>query len=137
MRELIERILNTAQVHGANYADVRVVRRQSQSIVVKNGNVEALSIAEDQGFGVRVIAGGAWGFAASSLLAASEADRVAALAVQIARASSTVKSRDLDIGPGIPVTGRYCTPVEIDPFGVPIERKIALLLAADEAMRKV
>jgi len=137
LREFIERILNTAQVRGANYADVRVVRRQSQSIVVKNGNVEALSIAEDQGFGVRVIAGGAWGFAASSLLAASEADRVAAQAVQIARASATVKSRDLDIGPGIPVTDRYRTPVEIDPFGVPIERKIALLLAADEAMRKV
>ncbi|MEW6231066.1 MAG: TldD/PmbA family protein [Chloroflexota bacterium] len=137
MREFIERILNTAQVRGANYADVRVVRRQSQSIVVKNGNVEALSIAEDQGFGVRVIAGGAWGFAASSLLAVSEADRVAAQAVQIARASATVKSRDLDIGPGIPVTDRYRTPVEIDPFGVPIERKIALLLAADAAMRKV
>ncbi len=137
MRELIERVLNTAQVRGASYADVRVVRRQSQSIVVKNGNVEALSIAEDQGFGVRVIANGAWGFAASSLLAASEADRVAALAVQIARASATVKSRDLDIGPGTPVTGRYRTAVEIDPFGVPIETKIALLLGADEAMRKV
>ena len=65
MKELTDRALNLAQVQGATYADMRIVRRETQSIVVKNGVVQTLSLDDDQGFGVRVIADGAWGFASS------------------------------------------------------------------------
>jgi predicted Zn-dependent protease len=37
MRDLIDRALNLAQVRGAEYADVRVVGRESQAIGVRNG----------------------------------------------------------------------------------------------------
>ncbi|HID87214.1 MAG TPA: TldD/PmbA family protein, partial [Anaerolineae bacterium] len=137
MRELTDRALNLAQVKGASYADIRVVRRERQTITVKNGVVEALSQDTDQGFGVRVVVEGAWGFAASSLLTPAEVDRVTALAAQIARASALVKTRDVDLGPPEVHVARYRTPVRTDPFQVPLEEKIALLLAADEAMRRV
>ncbi len=137
MRDLTDRALNLAQVRGATYADIRIVRRESQSITVKNGVVEVLAQDEEQGFGVRVIVDGAWGFASSSLLTPAEVERVTALAVKIAKASALVKTRDVDIGPPVVHVDTYRTPIEIDPFQVPLEGKIDLLLAADKAMRQV
>jgi TldD protein len=136
MKELIERALNVAQLKGASYADVRVVNREDESIAVKNGIVEALGHGEDQGLGVRVIANGAWGFASSAVLTTAEAERVAALAVSIARASALFKVQDVDIGPAVASRGEYHTPIATDPFTVPLERKIETLLRADGLMRK-
>lgn len=136
MKDLIERALNTAQLKGATYADVRVVHHASQSIGTRNGVVEALSSEENHGFGVRVIADGAWGFASSAHLALAEAERVAALAVSIARASALFKKQDVDIGPPVVQRGTYHTPIQTDPFAVPIERKIETLLQADAGMRR-
>lgn len=137
MNELAERALNVAQVRGATYADVRVVRRERQRVTVKNGQVGELAEDEDQGFGVRVIVDGAWGFASSSRLTLAEVERVAALAVSIARASALVKGRGVDLGLPEAHVGSYRTPLLRDPFAVSLEDKLALLLAADEAMRRV
>jgi len=135
LRELTDRALNVAEIKGAAYADVRIVRRENQSLVVKNGIVGALSQDEDQGFGVRVILDGAWGFASSSLLSLQEVERVTALATEIARASALVKTQDVDIGFPIVYADTYRTPVKTDPFQVPLEKKIELLMAADAGMR--
>ncbi len=135
MKELTSRALDLARVRGARYADVRVVKRESQVITVKNGKVEVLSIGESEGFGVRVILNGAWGFASSSLLTNAEVDRVTDLAIRIARASATLKARDVDIGSPMKIVDAYRTPAGKDPFDVSLEQKIDLLLAADAAMR--
>ena len=89
MRDLTDRALDTAAAQGAAYADVRVVRRLEESISIKTGRVEGVASGESEGFGVRVLVDGAWGFASSHVLTAAEADRVAAEAVRIARASAT------------------------------------------------
>ncbi len=136
MQELVERALNAAQLKGATYADVRVIHHEDESIAVKNGIVEALGRGQDQGFGVRVIANGAWGFASSAVLTTAEAERVAALAVSIAKASALFKSEDVDIGPPVVSHGTFQTLVVTDPFGVSLERKIETLLKADSSMRK-
>lgn len=136
MKDLIERALNVAQLKGATYADVRVIHHAEQSIATKNGLVEALGQAEDHGFGVRVIAGGAWGFASSAQLTLAEAERVAALAVSIARASALVKEADVDVGPPTVQHGTYHMPIKTDPFSISLERKIETLLQADALMRK-
>ncbi|MFL7807172.1 MAG: PmbA/TldA family metallopeptidase, partial [Anaerolineae bacterium] len=137
MREWTERALNLAEVEGATYADVRLVRRETQDITVKNGVVQRLALNETQGFGVRVIADGAWGFASSHALEPGEIDRVTAQAVAIARASALTKAEDVDLGPREVHTGHYRTPVEIDPFQVPLEREIELLLEAERQARDV
>ena len=137
MRDLAMRALDTARVRGAGYADVRVVRLKSESIVVRNHNVEALSSDESLGFGVRVIVGGYWGFASSRRTTLDEADAVAAAAVRIARASATVRGPRADIGPPQLSTGVYRTPVARDPFSVSLDDKIALLTGANETMMRV
>jgi TldD protein len=137
MRDLSRRALDTAVQQGASYADVRVVRRAEESINVKSGRVEGVSFGESEGFGVRVLVDGAWGFASSSRLDGEEADRVAATAVRIARASATATRERVELDERPPARGRYETPVAEDPFTLPIDRKIADLLAADERMNSI
>ena len=136
MRDLALRALDTARSRGAGYADVRVVRHQSESVTVRLQNVEALANDETIGFGVRVLVDGYWGFASSHRMTMDEADRIAAEAVRIARASTTVPGQKADIGPASAIVDSYTTPVEKDPFAVPLDEKIALLLGATEAMAR-
>ena len=137
MRDLSERSLDTAVQLGASYADVRVVRRRDESIAIKTGRVEGVASGESEGFGVRVIVDGGWGFASSSILTAAEADRVAGEAVRIARASATALRDRVRLDDRAPAHGTYETPIEEDPFSVPLEEKIGLLLEADESARSV
>ena len=66
MKTVLENVIDSAKMKGVDYADIREVRRQSQEIEIKNGNVEALTHDEELGFGIRVLFHGAWGFACSS-----------------------------------------------------------------------
>ena len=137
MDELIARALDTAQAQGAQYADVRLVRQERQLVLVRNGTVEEVSLGEDAGFGVRALVDGAWGFASSYRTDPAEADAVAGEAVRIARASARVHLRPVQLGEPVRSRGTYRTPVAVDPFAVPLDEKIALLLRADGAMRRV
>src|SRR6185295_3658159 len=137
MRDLSDRSLDTAVQLGASYADVRVVRRLDESITVKTGRVEGVASGESEGFGIRVLVDGAWGFASSSDLSTAEADRVAGEAVRIARASATALRNRVQLDERPAAHGTFETPVEEDPFAVPLEQKIGDLLAADEAARRV
>src|SRR5215208_7985197 len=133
MRDLTDRALDTATALGATYADVRVVERQDESISIKSGRVEGVATGETEGFGVRVLVNGAWGFASSFRLDAGEADRIAGDAVRIAKASATALRARVVLDDRAPATGRYETPGREDPFAVPLEDKIRDLLAADQA----
>ncbi len=137
MRDLSDRSLDTAVQQGATYADVRVVLRRDESIAVKSGRVEGVAAGESEGFGVRVLVDGGWGFASSSVLTTAEADRVAAEAVRIAKASATALRDRVRLDDRPPAHGTFETPIEEDPFDVPLEEKIRHLLAADEAARSV
>ena len=137
MRDIVIRAIDTAQQRGASYADARVVRFRSESVAVRNHNVEALASDESLGFGVRVIVDGFWGFAASHKMTLDEADRVAAEAVRVAKASALVRGPKADIGPPQSVSGSYKTAVQKDPFAVSLDDKIALLLGVNETMMAV
>jgi len=137
MREMTDRALDVARAKGATYADIRIVRRETQNIEMKNGIVENLSLADTHGFGVRVIADGAWGFASSSRLEKSEIDHVAALAIAIAKASAISKKVDVKLGPAESHVDTYRTPINVDPFEVSLEDKIDYLARADKEARAV
>lgn len=137
MKDLESRVLNMAQTRGASYADVRLVNRTNQYVVVKNGKVEALEQNESQGFGVRVIAEGGWGFAASSSTEWSDVDRVVTQAIAIAKASALTKKREVRLGPPESHKDSYHSTYTLDPFMVSMSDKINLLLKADEEMRRM
>ena len=137
MDELLARALDLAMLRGASYADIRLVDTTQERITVRNGVVDTLSTDHSLGFGVRVLAGGSLGFASSSDLSPEEVDRVAAQAVDIARASARVQAEPVDLGPPVASQGAYFTPIQVDPFAISAERKVGLLLDADAAMARV
>ena len=137
MNELMQRALDLAKLRGATYADVRTVRQETQFILVRNGAVEQVSLGLDEGFGVRALVDGAWGFSSSYRMTGAEVDDVTDQAVRIARASARVHQRPVQLGEPVTSTGTYKTPLEVDPFTVPIDDKISLLLQADAEMRRV
>ena len=134
MDELLARALDLAQVEGAGYADIRVVRTSQERYGVRNGVVDTVSFDESFGFGVRVLVDGYWGFASSHDLTPSEVDRVTNLAVQIGRASARLGGERVNLGPPVISRGTYTTPVQVDPFTVAPEEKLALLMEADGLM---
>ena len=58
-------------------------------------------------------------------------------AIVMSRAARAVQARRVELAPVTPVKGTWMTPVRRDPLEVPIEDKIALLLATNEAALKV
>ncbi len=136
MEELRAAALNKAQALGASYADVRVVEKKTESIGVKNGEVESLTTGENAGFGVRVLFGGAWGFACSNRLDINEAIRVTETAVEVAVAAAATLAQPVKLTPVTAVRDQYISGFETDPFSVPLKDKIDLLLTADRIMRE-
>lgn len=137
MKEIIDRALNLAQLQKVQYADVRLVHNLTETLVVKNGIVEGINFSESTGFGVRILVGGAWGFASSHDLSAQEIERITTQAIDIARASAHVSGDVVNLGPAVTSQGTYQTPIEIDPFLLSQEEKLAVLLAADAEMSAV
>lgn len=137
MKHLTEKALDKIRELGASYGDIRIVKRANESVEVKNGKVEGLSSETDEGFGIRVIADGSWGFASSLLIEPDEIERIAELAVRIARASAQVAHKPVKLAPVDPAEGCYEFDIAKDPFEVPVEEKIELLLDADKIMRQV
>lgn len=137
MQHVANWVLNVATTRGASYADARVVAQRSRALTTKNGKVGSASDAESVGMSVRVLADGAWGFAAADNLGRAAVEATAAKAVEIARASALVKRHDVRLAPEKPVTAEWTTPYKIDPFTISVERNIELLLKIDSELRAV
>ena len=126
--------LNAARSAGADYADVRISTSRTQRMRTRERIVSGVTDSETSGFGIRVLVDGTWGFAASREVTLDEVARVARVAVAQARANRVAQLRPVELAP-LDWTGRgtWRSPVEIEPFDIPIEDKVALLLEANEA----
>jgi len=123
--------LQRASKEGASYADVRIGEIFDEHLIVKKGVPEEVSLRQTSGFGVRVIVNGAWGFAGSVDLIKKEVIETTHKAVSIASASSKLKTKDVVLTPVKARKGKYTTPMKKDPFKIPMEEKIEILLAAE------
>jgi TldD protein len=133
-RELAARALDAARSAGASYADVRINRNRNQSVGTRERQITGLADNETMGLGVRVLANGSWGFAASATLTPAEVERVARQAVAQARANARAVLRPVELAPApVHPSGEWRSPIEIDPFTIPIEDKVAHLLDANAA----
>ena len=137
MKDFAHRALDTAQARGASYADVRVIGIRQRYLSTKNGHPAQVREAESFGLGIRVIAEGAWGFAATDDLNRPSVDRTAAQAVAIARASALAKKDDIRLAPEEKIVDRWAGPCRIDPFTVPVSTCVDLLLKVDAELRAV
>ena len=91
MLDLATKALGASLRSGVSYADVSVVESRDRTLSTKNGRPGAVMSSESIGLGIRVIADGCWGFAATDDLTAQGIETAAALAVSIARSSAMAK----------------------------------------------
>jgi TldD protein len=137
MRDLLKAALDAAIDGGATYADVRGAELTSEALSVDGEVVQSLERSDSSGFGVRVLAGGAWGHASTSRLEPAHAARAALRAVEVARASATRMSRPVELAPEPVHEDVWHSPFEKDPFDVPLEDKVGLLIEATKLMERV
>jgi len=137
MKELASRALNVCNAAGAQYAEARVVDERQRALATKNGKIGTASDAESLGIGIRVLADGAWGFAATEDMTHAGVETAAARALEIARASATVKEKDVQLAPEKSYVDDWTSPCKIDPFSISIEQNLDLLMKIDAELRAV
>lgn len=136
MKEELLDVIKYLKSKKVDYADARFIRARTETIVVKDGKVEALSRLNDAGFGIRVLMGGGWGFASSSKLSAAEMKKTANQALAIARASATVSKEKVRLAPVESYRDKFVTAVRKDPFLVSLDDKIHLLVSCCDVLKK-
>src|SRR3954463_1775172 len=137
MKDLASWALDTATQRGATYAGGRGVDERGRALATKNAKIGNASDSRSQGFNLRVLVDGAWGFASSADLGRMSVDATAAQAVAIARASAKVKQKDVQLVPEKAVTAEWTTPYKIDPFSISIDQNLTLLQKIDSELRSV
>jgi TldD protein len=125
--------LSTAKRLGASYADIRINRYRLEAVSTRERQVQNLSSGQNYGFGVRVLVNGTWGFAASPVLTADEVKRITTEAAAIAKANAAITRKKIELVPTPKVVTKWSSSFERDPFDVPPEEKVAMLLKINEA----
>lgn len=137
MKDLASLALDTARSRGASYADIRICRYRNQYLFGRDLRLETTADTEDMGFGVRAVVNGAWGFASSYRLDRDEIQRIAGLAADIARASARLLKQPVELVPEPAYQDHWQSPIQKNPFKIPMEKKIELILKVNEEMLKV
>ncbi|MBN9384350.1 MAG: TldD/PmbA family protein [Chitinophagaceae bacterium] len=136
-RQLADVALNAARSKGATYADVRIGRYLNQFIITREDKVLNIVDTESYGMGIRVIANGSWGFAATDKLDKDNIARSAEMAVSIAKENARLQSQPVQLAPqkGYGEVS-WKTPIIKNGFDIPIKEKAEMLLAVNDAAMK-
>ncbi len=133
-KQLANIALNAATEAGASYADARIGRYLNQFVTAQELRVDGIVNTESVGIGIRVIANGTWGFAATSSLTPEAIARTAQQAVAVAKANAKFQTEPVKLAP---VKGagdvQWRTPIKQNAFEVPIKDKVDLLMEANAA----
>ncbi|UEG54385.1 TldD/PmbA family protein [Mucilaginibacter daejeonensis] len=136
-KRMADVVLNAARSKGATYADCRIGRYLNQYVVTREEKVQNVVNTESYGMGIRVIANGCWGFAATDKLDNDSIAKAAAQAVAIAKENARLQSEPVQL---LPQKGygevSWKTPIEKNAFEVPIKEKAELLLGVNDAAMK-
>jgi TldD protein len=135
LRALADAGLARARALGAEHADVRIERVRSADLRLRDGRPAGSSDTTDLGLAVRVVHGGAWGFAAGVDLTMDGAARVAAQAVAMAKLSARVAAASGPSGQDrvelaaepVHADRTWVSSYEVNPFDVPDAERVGLL----------
>jgi TldD protein len=136
MNHLALEALDAVAIPAVTYADTRVMEIRDRQVSTKNGKTGHVSSGVSMGLAIRVLANGCWGFAATDDLTPDGIHTAAALALEIARAGTLAKKHDVTLAPEQKYQAEWVSPIKIDPFTIPVDRNVALLLDIDRELRR-
>lgn len=128
--------LEQAERKGASYADIRISEILNENLTVRNGEPESVNFSKAKGFGVRVIVDGGWGFAGSIDIDKEEITKTVDKAVRIGKASALLKKKKAQLSIEKPRKDKYATRVKKNPFKVPLEDKLTVLVQASRLLKE-
>ena len=133
-KQLADAAMAAAKEGGATYCDVRIGRYLRQFLITREDKVENIVNTESSGVGIRVIANGTWGFAATSDLDTDAVARAARQAVTIARANAKLTVVPVQLAPvkGVGEVS-WATPIVKNAMAIPIREKLEFLLDVNAA----
>jgi len=136
-KKMADVALNAAKAKGATYTDVRIGRYLQQYLFTRENKVQNIVNAESYGVGIRVIANGTWGFAATSDVSNAGIAKCAETAVAIAKANAKIQTEPVILAPQKGVGEvTWKTPIQKNAFEIPVQQKIDLLMNVNsEAMK--
>lgn len=132
MEDIIGFIINQARSMGAEYAEARLQIDLRESIILKNGVLEATVFEESRGVGIRVLLDGALGFASINTLRKKDIERALKRAIKIARSASKLMKQKILMGKGELGSGKVDVKPRVNFSSVNLESKINLIKEADE-----
>jgi len=130
---LAARALAAATRAGASYADARLVAWQRERIAVSDDHIRGVQRSSEYGLGIRVIAGGAWGFAATPRLDPRSVEDAAKRAVAAAKINAGLRREPVELAPLAAIVGSWVSPHTIDPWTITPQDKAELLIRASQA----
>jgi TldD protein len=132
-KELADVALNAARGKGASYADIRIGRYLNQFVATREKQVQGISNTESYGVGIRVLANGCWGFAATNEVTKDGIAKAAEQAVAVAKANAKIQGDPVQLAPqkGYGEVS-WKTPLEINSFEVPVKEKVDLLMKVND-----
>ena len=134
-RQQLDDVLSSLRDPSLRYADIRYTATHHQDVRVRNGEVDHLASTVDRAVGVRVLVGNGWGFAAASDPSEESIRRTARRALEVAAASNIASTQKVVLSDVEPYVATWSSAYEIDPWSIPMEKKIDHILAATEPMR--
>jgi len=135
MKDLALRALDLVSRPGTTYADVRAIDSREREITTKNGKPGHVASADSSGLGIRVLADGSWGFAATDDLTKGGIESAATLALEIARSGAAAQKHPVTLAPEEKYEAVWESPIQVDPFSISIDRQLATLLTVDSVLR--
>jgi len=130
---LADVVLARATSLGASFADLHLMQTDSESLFVREEMVQGVNAGSTLGGSVRVLVGGAWGFAASSEITEARLLGLVESAVAIAKGQSGWRARPVEIETLPAFIGTWEMPVAVDPFTISLEEKVDRLLGINRA----
>jgi len=128
--------LERADRLGAEYVDFRYEESRYERLDFVDGTPQKVEQSTDRGFGIRVIADGAWGFYSSAFINQREISRAAEMAVAIAKASALINKTRIRLAPKAAARDFYRTPLKVDPFEMTVSQKLDYLRRLDDLVAK-
>ena len=133
--QVAERVIRLCQKFGAEYADVRVERIYSTEIRLTQDTFDQVASGVDQGFGVRVLYKGAWGFGSSTSLRPDDVTKIVRGAFKAAKVTSSYSKEKTRLGHVPQARRSLATEVKTPMQSVPMDDKMQLTMKTSGATR--
>ena len=135
LRRLADAALSAARAAGAGYADLRVHAITTETVQLRDGELQTAVTDREIGLAVRVIVDGTWGFASHAGLTPDVAAESARHAVGVAVTLSALNAERIELADEpVYIDATWVSDFAIDPFAVPTADKVGLLEEYSEGL---